>query len=137
MIETNQLDVAIGHFNAGAYRDALLGFEALWHAERSDLLKALVQLSNALNQLRLGMATSPRFLLERASALLEPYPAAAVGLDLAALRATIAALRAAIPPDAVTGEHHIAWETLPPARLLRCANQTAADGWELAPPADR
>lgn len=63
---------ALTHFNAEDYRAALLCFEQHWHTERSDLLRALIQLCNALNQLRLGLVSGPRHNLASAAGLLAP-----------------------------------------------------------------
>src|SRR6476660_564407 len=99
----DSLTRAIAHFNAEEYRAALLAFEERWHAERSDMLRALIQLSNALNQLRLGLATAPRRSLASADALLAGCPPRCLGLDVGKLREYIASVRACIPPDLETG----------------------------------
>ena len=104
---------AIEHFNAEEYREALLVFEQLWVAERSEFLRGLIQLCNALNQLRLGLITSPRYLLSRADMLLAPYAPRHAGLDVDSLRAYIAAVRALIPDDLETGAGSVAWEDVP------------------------
>jgi ribosomal protein S18 acetylase RimI-like enzyme len=113
------LACAIARFNAEEYRDALLAFEERWHAERGDVLRACIQLSNALNQLRLGLVTSPRRLLASAEALLagqtEPYE----GLDLAALRAYAGAVRAVIPEGLETGSGSVPWDAVPRLRIER------------------
>jgi hypothetical protein len=88
---------AVAHFNAEAYRDALLAFEQCWFSERNDFLRGLLQLSNALNQLRLGLITGPRRTLASAARLLAPYEPQHTGLDMAAVCAYIAELRACIP----------------------------------------
>ena len=108
---------AIAHFNAEEYREALLAFEERWHAERGDFSRALIQLCNALNQLRLGLVTSPRRLLASAGALLAAYPPRHEGLDVDALRAYIAAVRACIPDGLETGAGHVAWEQVPRLKL--------------------
>jgi len=104
---------AIAHFNAEAYREALLAFEECWHAERSDFLRALIQTCNALNQLRLGLVTAPRRSLASADALLAGCPPHCAGLDVAALRAYIAAVRACIPADLETGAGRVEWAEVP------------------------
>ena len=108
---------AVGHFNAEEYREALLAFEECWAAERTEFLRGLIQLCNALNQLRLGLITSPRYLLARADALLAPYAPRHAGLDVNHLRAYIAAVRALIPDDVETGHGRVAWERVPRLRL--------------------
>ena len=108
---------AIAHFNAEEYREALLAFEEHWAAERTEFLRALIQLCNALNQLRLGLVTSPRYLLARADTLLAPYAPRHAGLDVDELRAYIAAVRALIPDDLETGGGSVAWERVPRLRL--------------------
>jgi hypothetical protein len=108
---------AIDHFNAEEYREALLAFEELWAAERTDFLRGLIQLCNALNQLRIGLITSPRYLLSRADALLASYAPRYAGLDVANLRVYIAAVRALIPGDIETGQGKIVWEQVPRLRL--------------------
>lgn len=107
----------IVHFNAEAYRDALLAFEECWFEDRSDFLRGLIQLSNALNQLRLGLVTAPRRTLVSAARLLEPYAPAHSGLDVASLCAGIAVVRACIPDGIESGQGSVAWENLPRLRL--------------------
>jgi hypothetical protein len=104
---------AIAHFNAEEYREALLAFEELWHAERSDFLRALIQLCNALNQLRLGMVTAPRRSLASADALLAGCPPSCAGLDVGALRDYIASVRACIPDGLETGAGRVDWAGVP------------------------
>jgi Domain of unknown function (DUF309) len=116
---SDPLSRAVAHFNAEEYREALLAFEERWAAERSDFLRGLIQLCNGLNQLRLGLLTSPRRLLARADALLAPYAPHHEGLDIDALRAYIAVVRALIPADVETGGGHIVWERVPRLRLGR------------------
>jgi hypothetical protein len=108
---------AIEHFNAEEYREALLAFEELWAVERTEFLRGLIQLCNALNQLRLGLVTSPRYLLTRADALLAPYDSRHAGLDVVSLRAYIASVRALIPDDLETGGGSVVWEQVPRLRL--------------------
>ncbi|MCU0491564.1 MAG: DUF309 domain-containing protein [Chloroflexaceae bacterium] len=108
----------VAHFNAGRYRDALLAFEARWHAERSDLLRALIQLSNAMNQLRLGLLTGPRRNLASAAALLAPLPERCEGLDVAGLRQAVASVRACIPAGVESGAASLPWETVPVVQLV-------------------
>ena len=109
---------AITHFNAEEYRAALLAFEELWHAERSDFLRALIQLCNALNQLRLGLVTAPRRSLASADALLAGCPPRCAGLDVAALRDYIAGVRACIPDDVETGAGRVDWADVPQMQLV-------------------
>ncbi len=113
------IDRAITHFNAEDYRAALLAFEERWASERSDELRALILLSNALNQIRLGLITGPRRNLASAATLLATLPSSSIGLDIAALRAYIATLHALIPSDIESGAGHIAWENVPRLRLTR------------------
>jgi hypothetical protein len=100
---------AVAHFNAEAYRDALLAFEQCWFSERNDFLRGLLQLSNALNQLRLGLITGPRRTLASAARLLAPYEPQHTGLDMAAVCAYIAELRACIPADLESNQGRIEW----------------------------
>jgi hypothetical protein len=116
---SDPLTRAIAHFNAHDYRAALLAFEERWHAERSDLLRAMIQLSNALNQLRIGLGTAPRRSLASADALLAGCPPRCEGLDIAALRAYIASVRACIPDGLETGAGRVDWEAVPKIRLER------------------
>jgi hypothetical protein len=113
----NELYRAIAHFNAEEYRDALLSLEERWAAERGDFLRGLIQLCNALNQLRLGLVSAPRRQLASADALLAPFAPYHEGLDVAAIRAHIAAVRALIPDDLETGSGSVAWERVPRLRL--------------------
>jgi hypothetical protein len=110
---------AITHFNAEEYREALLAFEEQWHAERSDFLRALIQLSNALNQLRLGLVTAPRRSLASADELQAGCPPLCDGLDVAALRDAIANVRAGIPENLETGAGRLDWAEVPRVRLVR------------------
>jgi len=108
---------AIAHFNAEEYREALLAFEERWVVERGEFLRALIQLCNALNQLRLGLVTAPRRLLTSADALLAPYAPRHEGLDVDALRAYIASVRACIPDGLESGAGSVPWEQVPRLRL--------------------
>jgi hypothetical protein len=108
---------AIGHFNAAEYREALLAFEERWHAERSDFLRAMIQLCNALNQLRLGLVTAPRRSLASAALLLAGCPPRYEGLDVQALQGYVAALRACIPADLETGTGQVDWGAVPRLQL--------------------
>lgn len=109
---------AIAHFNAEEYREALLAFEDRWHTERSDILRALIQLSNALNQLRLGLVTAPRRTLTSADALLARCPPRCQGLDVGRLREYIASVRACIPDDLETGAGRVEWAQVPRVQLV-------------------
>ena len=102
---------AIDHFNAEEYREALLAFEERWHTERSDFLRALIQLSNALNQLRLGLVSGPQRNLTSAYALLAAYLPHHEGMDVTEVRAYIAQLLAMIPENASQGD--VVWSTVP------------------------
>jgi hypothetical protein len=108
---------AIEHFDAEEYREALLAFEARWVAERSDFLRALIQLCNALNQLRLGLITAPRRSLASAAALLAPLEQYHEGLDIAAIRAYIADVRKLIPDGIESGAGRVDWALVPRLRL--------------------
>jgi ribosomal protein S18 acetylase RimI-like enzyme len=114
---TDPLTRAVVHFNDERYREALLAFEERWHTERSDELRALIQLSNALNQLRLGLVTSPRHLLASAERLLAPYSEPYEGIDLLAVREYIGQVRAAIPEGLETGMGSVPWECVPRLRI--------------------
>ena len=109
---------AIAHFNAEEYRAALLAFEERWHAERSDFLRALIQLCNALNQLRIGLVTAPRRSLASADALLAGCPPHCEGLDVVALRDYIAGVRACIPDGLETGAGQVDWGNVPRMQLV-------------------
>ncbi|NOK58627.1 MAG: hypothetical protein GFH27_549279n433 [Chloroflexi bacterium AL-W] len=102
---------AIDHFNAEDYRAALLAFEERWHTERSDFLRALIQLSNAMNQLRLGLVSGPQRNLTSAYALLEDYLPQHEGMDIAAVRDYIAQLLELIPENTAQGD--VVWATVP------------------------
>jgi len=109
---------AVAHFNAEEYREALLAFEERWVVERGDFLRGLIQLCNAMNQLRMGLVTSPRRLLASAEALLAPYAPRHEGIDIEAVRAYIATVRALIPDDIETGAGSVVWERVPRPRLV-------------------
>lgn len=108
---------AIAHFNAAEYREALLAFEECWRTERSAFLRALIQLCNALNQLRLGLVTAPRRSLASADALLAACPPRCAGLDVVALRDYIDRVRACIPESMETGAGRVDWAEVPRAVL--------------------
>ena len=105
--------LAVEHFNAERYRDALLTFEQCYFADRSNFLRGLIKLCNALNQLRLGLVSAPRRTLVGAAELLAPYAPAHGGLDLSELCAYIADVRACIPPGLETGHGSVAWGSVP------------------------
>jgi hypothetical protein len=107
----------IDHFNAGRYVEGVIPLEHLWFDGRDDFYKGLIRLCVGLNQLRLGLLTSPRFLLQTANALLEPYAPNQRGLDIAALRDYIAACLALIPADLETGQGRVDPTLLPTHRL--------------------
>ena len=115
---------AIDHFNAEEYREALLAFEERWHTERSDFLRALIQLSNALNQLRLGLVSGPQRNLTSAYALLAAYLPQHEGMDVAEVRAYIAQLLELIPENAAQGD--VVWATVP--RLSLSVGTQASQG---------
>jgi hypothetical protein len=73
-------------FDAGAWRDALLAFEAAWHTERDEGTRALVLLCNALLQLERGMSTAPRRALQIADRLLHAGAPTVAGYDMMCLR---------------------------------------------------
>jgi Domain of unknown function (DUF309) len=108
---------AIAQFNQGAYREALVLFEQIWHQERTESLRALILLSNALNQLRLGLVTAPRRNLDTALRLLGENPPALAGIDLAQIQATVRSVRMAIPDQLETGSGSVAWETIPTVQI--------------------
>jgi hypothetical protein len=114
-------DQAIAHFNAEAYRDALLAFEQCYFAERTDFSRGLLQLCNALNQLRMGLITGPRRVLASAAERLAPYAPAHAGLDVAAICAYIASVRACIPEGVESGQGRVDWERVPRLHLVRKA----------------
>lgn len=115
---------AIGYFNAEEYREALLAFEERWLTERSDFLRALIQLSNAMNQLRLGLVSGPQRNLTSVYALLEDYLPQHEGMDSAAVRSYIAQLLALIPENAAQGD--LVWGTVP--RLSLSVGSQASPG---------
>lgn len=117
-----QLARGMAHFNREEYRDALLAFEERWHGERTDFLRGLIQVSNALNQLRLGFVTAPRRLLASADALLATYPPCHDGFDVAALRANLAGVRACIPDRLESGQGSVAWEAVPRFQMRLCGH---------------
>ncbi|HEY3228836.1 MAG TPA: DUF309 domain-containing protein [Roseiflexaceae bacterium] len=115
---TDPFTRAVAHFNAEEYREALLAFEERWVVERGDFLRGLIQLCNAMNQLRMGLVTSPRRLLASADALLAPYAPRHEGLDVAALRRAISSVRACIPDRLESGAGSVAWDSVPRPRLV-------------------
>lgn len=107
---------AVALFNDEAYRDALLAFEEIWFVERSDFLKGLIQLSNGLLQLRLGLINGPRRTLASAAVLFTTCAPGQAGLDVARLRDELAAVRAQIPASPATQPPP--WDALPRVRLV-------------------
>lgn len=114
---SDPIDRAVAYFNAGKFREALLAFELQWHYERSECLRALVLLSNALNQLRLGLVTGPRQNLDSAIRLLDRAPPRCSGLDTALLYAYARELRACIPIGLESGAGRVDWQTVPRIQL--------------------
>ena len=110
-------ELFIDRFNAGRYVDCVLPLEHLWFAGRDDFYKGLIRLCVALNQIRLGLLTSPRFLLQTAHELLGPYAPRHHGVDVRALRAYIHACLAIIPADLETGQGSVDPAALPVLRL--------------------
>ncbi len=107
----------IAHFNAEEFVPGVLALEHLWWAERSDFFKGLIRLSVALNQLRLGLITSPRFLLTTAAELLAPFEPTYHGLDVVALRRYIQSCLELIPAAAETGTASVDFAQVPRLRL--------------------
>jgi hypothetical protein len=114
---TDAFNDAIAHFNAEAYRDALLAFEQCWFEDRSDFLRGLIQLCNALHQLRLGLVTGPRRTLDSAARLLALYAPAHAGLDVVALCDYIGQVRVAIPDGLESGQGRVEWAGVPRKQL--------------------
>ncbi|HEY1011647.1 MAG TPA: hypothetical protein VGE07_03020 [Herpetosiphonaceae bacterium] len=108
----------VERFDSGRYVEGVLALEEIWFAERDDFHKGLIRICVALNQLRLGLLTSPRFLLTSARALLAPFAPSHRGVDLAALLTFIEQCLALIPADAETGSGmRVDPETLPQFRF--------------------
>lgn len=75
----------VEHFNRGEYRPCVEPLEEIWFETRDDFHKGLIRLCVGLNQLRLGLDSGPRFLLQTARDLLQPYQPRHNGIDLRAL----------------------------------------------------
>jgi len=105
------------HFNAGEFRLALLAFEQVWHTERSDGLRALIQLCNALHQLQLGLVTAPRHNLGSAARLLAACDADCAGIEPRLLLEYIQAVQSCIPDGLETGAGQVVWESVPRIQL--------------------
>jgi hypothetical protein len=103
-------------FNTGEWRESLLVFEHVWLQVRTDELKAYVQLSNAVLQLHLGLISSPRRLLVRATQLLTENPAT-IGIDVVALLRAIRQVQAIIPAEVESGEG-VLLAPVPPIQLV-------------------
>jgi predicted metal-dependent hydrolase len=106
-------ELFIDRFNAGRYVDCVLPLEQLWFAGRDDFYKGLIRLCVALNQIRLGLLTSPRFLLQTAHELLGPYAPQHHGVDVRALRESIRKCLEIIPADLETGQGSVDPAALP------------------------
>lgn len=63
----------LGHMNEENYFEAHEVLEDLWHSDRIDFYKGLIQVAVALFHLRNGNIKGARYLFERAKFLLEPY----------------------------------------------------------------
>jgi predicted metal-dependent hydrolase len=103
----------INSFNQRDYIEAVLALETFWLVDRQDFHKALIRVCVALNQLRLGLITSPRFLLRSAHELLATYEPAYQQLDVAALRAFVLECLELIPAELQTGQGTIDLSGLP------------------------
>lgn len=114
---TDPIARAVSHFNAEEYREALLAFEERWKDERTDFLRALIQIANALNQLRLGLITGPQRNLASAATLLAAYEPVHAGFDVAALRTYIAEVNDCISAHVADGAERIPWEAVPRQQL--------------------
>ncbi|MFP4436808.1 MAG: DUF309 domain-containing protein [Chloroflexaceae bacterium] len=114
---TDPIARAVSHFNAEEYREALLAFEERWKDERTEFLRALIQLANALNQLRLGLIMGPQRNLASAATLLATYEPTHAGFDVAALRTYIAEVNACISAYVADGAERIPWEAVPRLQL--------------------
>lgn len=111
--------VAVQHWDAGAYRDALLAFETVWFEQRNDFLRGLIQLCNALLQLRIGRVSAPRRTLGTAYELLAPYAPTTAGLDVTALLAYIRDVQQVIPPDLHSDDGVSLWGAVPVRSMPR------------------
>jgi hypothetical protein len=108
---------AILHFNAGEFRLALLAFEQVWLVQRSDGLRAIIQLCNALHQLQSGLVTAPRHNLASAARLLATSQPDCAGIDARMLLEYVCSVQACIPAGLETGAGSVVWETVPSMRL--------------------
>lgn len=108
---------AIDRFNAGEFRLALLAFEQAWHTERSDALRALILLCNALHQLQLGLVTAPRRNLSSAARLLDGSGAGYAGIELPMVREYIVSVQSCIPDGLETDAGSVEWAAIPSIRL--------------------
>jgi hypothetical protein len=104
---------AIQHFNGGEFRLALLAFEQVWLMQRSDGLRAIIQLCNALHQLQRGLVTAPRHNLASAARLLDTNQPDCAGMDARVLLEYVRSVQACIPASLETGAGSVAWETVP------------------------
>ena len=100
-------------FNAGRYIECVVPLETFWFAGRDDFYKALIRVCVALNQLKLGLITSPRGLLETAHTMLAPYTPIYESIDVQALREQLAHCLAVIPPNLETGQGRVPLELVP------------------------
>lgn len=106
----------ISSFNAADYRACVEPLEELWFEERDDFHKGLIRLCVALHQLRLGLLTSPYFLLSTAAELLRPYAPVYRGIDIAALLEFIDRCLALFPKDQ-SAEERVPVERIPVFQL--------------------
>ena len=83
-------------FNAGKFYEAHEAWEDVWrpmHGAERDFFRGLIQLAVAMKKAREGNPAGVVRLLERVDALLAPYEPSHRGVDVAALRTRVAALR--------------------------------------------
>ncbi|MBA3471339.1 MAG: DUF309 domain-containing protein [Herpetosiphonaceae bacterium] len=110
-------------FNRSEYVEGVLALEKLWFVERADFYKGLIRVCVALNQLRLGLITSPRFLLQTAHDLLAAYEPVHQQIDVAALRGFVLECLQRIPPDLQTGQGALDLSTFPGYQIQPIAQQ--------------
>jgi uncharacterized protein len=101
--ERAALEKGVAEFNAGLFYECHDTLEELWSGVRGpsrDFFQGLIQVAVGLYHLGNGNRAGARSLLDRASTRLHRYPDAYGGLDLGALRASLASWEKALAEEA-------------------------------------
>jgi predicted metal-dependent hydrolase len=118
----------VAEFNAGLFYECHDTLEDLWTGVRGpsrDFFQGLIQVAVGLYHLGNGNRAGAKSLLDRAAKRLRRYPDAYRGVDLGALRASLASWQQALAEDAPLAAFA---ETPPRLEIVRGQGPPAADG---------